>query len=320
MLASAMRRPATQRRQNEECRMKKAEGKSPESEVRGPKHQGATSCPASSFILHPSPFTRIPRWLLAGLLMLVTLALYWPATRCDFSVIDDLILTPEVVKGLSLESIKWAFLNPVDSLWQPLTALSHMADCQVFGLRPWGHHLTSVLLHALNAGLVFAWLQQMTGAAWRSLMVAALFAVHPLRVEPAVWVDERRELLGACFGLLALMAYARYAQGRRQNPATPNTQHATRFYLFSLGCLACGLMSKPTIITWPFVMLLLDYWPLGRMKNAECRMKNAEASDTDHAPRNTLHVSRLTPGNRKSSGAWCGRKSRSLSSWGCRSS
>ena len=267
--------------------------------------------------------------------MLVTLALYWPATRCDFSVIDDLILTPEVVKGLSLESIKWAFLNPVDSLWQPLTALSHMADCQVFGMRPWGHHLTSVLLHALNAGLVFAWLQQMTGAAWRSLMVAALFAFHPLRVEPVVWVDERREVLGACFGLLTLMAYVRYAQGRMQN-AECRMQKAgggrsrsgsggrwsfsslpsSVFYFLSLGFYACGLMSKPTIVTWPFVMLLLDYWPLGRMKNAECSpvkwradftgqgMQNAEASDTDYAPRNTLQVSRFTFDSRQSQILW----------------
>ncbi len=293
--------------------MKKADGKSPESEVRGPKQQGATSCPASAFSLQPSVFTRIPWWLLAGLLVLVTLALYWPATRCDFCVIDDLVLTPEVVKGLSLGNIAWAFLNPVDSLWQPLTVLSHMADCQVFGMRPWGHHLTSVLLHALNAGLVFALLQQMTGATWRSLLVAALFAFHPLRVEPVVWVDERREVLGACFGLLTLMAYVRYAQGRRQNPAAPNPQpvsrftfHACPFYLLSLGFFACGLMSKPTIVTWPFVMLLLDYWPLGRMKNEECSpvkwradftgqvMKNAEASDTDHAPRNTQYAIRNT--------------------------
>ena len=107
------------------------------------------------------------------------------------------------------------FLEPVDTrCWHPLTVLSHMAVCQVFGLNPWGHHLTNVLLHALNAGLVFALLQQMTGATWRSLLVAALFAVHPLRVESVAWVAERKDVLSGFFGLLALMAYARYAQGQ----------------------------------------------------------------------------------------------------------
>jgi Tfp pilus assembly protein PilF len=161
-----------------------------------------------------------------------------------------------------------------------------MAVCQVFGPNPWGHHLTNVLLHALNAALVFVWLRQMTGATGRSVLVAVLFAVHPLRVEPVTWVTERREVLSAFLGLLALIAYVGYAHGRRQNaeckmqkPATPNTQHAARdtfhvsrftlhdstFYLLSLFFLALGLMSKPTLVTWPLVMLLLDYWPLGRL-------------------------------------------------------
>ena len=158
---------------------------------------------------------RVPVWLMAALLVLGTMALYWPATRCDFVILDDGVNVSgnvHVQKGLTWEGIKWAFLNPVGNLWQPVTALSHMAVCQVFGLNPWGHHLTNVLLHALNAALVFAWLRQMTGATWRSLLVAALFAVHPLRVEPVAWVTERREVLCACFGLLALLAYARYAQ------------------------------------------------------------------------------------------------------------
>jgi protein O-mannosyl-transferase len=232
---------------------------------------------------------RVPVWLMVALLMLGTAALFWPATRCDFVILDDGINVSgnvHVQKGLTWEGIKWSLFNPVNNGWLPVTAWSHMLVCQVFGLNPWGHHLTNVLLHAFNAALVFAWLRQMTGATWRSLLVAALFAVHPLRVEPVAWVTERRELLCACFGLLALMAYVRYAQGRMQNaecgmqnPATPNTQHATRntfhvsrftfhartFYLLSLFLLALGLMSKPTLVTWPFVMLLLDYWPLGRL-------------------------------------------------------
>jgi Tfp pilus assembly protein PilF len=232
---------------------------------------------------------RFPVWLMATLLVLGTIALYWPAMRCDFVILDDGVNVSgnvHVQKGLTWEGIKWSLSNPVNNGWLPVTALSHMLVCQVFGLNPWGHHLINVLLHALNAALVFAWLRQMTGATWRSLSVAALFAVHPLRVESVAWVTERREVLCACFGLLALMAYVRYAQGRMQNaecrmqnPASPNTQHAIRntfhvsrftlhnstFYLLSLCFLALGLMSKPTLVTWPFVMLLLDYWPLGRL-------------------------------------------------------
>ena len=182
---------------------------------------------------------RFPVWLLVTLLVLGTIALYWPATRCDFVILDDgvnVIGNVHVQKGLTWEGINRALFSSVNSLWQPVATLSHMAVCQVFGLNPWGHHLTNVLLHALNAALVFAWLQQMTGATWRSLCVAALFAVHPLRVEAVTWVTERREVLCACFGLLTLIAYVRYAQERMQNAEcriqrrpTRTTHHAPRF-------------------------------------------------------------------------------------------
>ena len=122
---------------------------------------------------------------------------------------------PHVQGGLTWEGVKWAFLNPVCCNWHPLTVLSHMLDCQLFGLKPWGHHLTNVLLHALNAVLVFVLLRQMTGATWRSLLVAALFALHPLRVESVAWVAERKDVLSGCFGLLALIFYARYAEGQK---------------------------------------------------------------------------------------------------------
>ena len=227
-------------------------------------------------------------WLLAVLLVLVTTALYWPATRCDFIVIDDafnVTANVPVTKGLTWEGIKLFFFTPwAPPGWTPLTMLSHMVVCQVCGLNPWGHHLGNVLVHAINAGLVFAWLQLMTGATWRSLLVAALFAVHPLRVEPVLWVTERREVLCACFGLLTLMAYVRYVQGRRKSetrnpkseargrwsvvrgPWSVSSLPSSSFYLLSLGFYACGLLSKPTIVTWPFVMLLLDYWPLRRFE------------------------------------------------------
>ena len=286
-------------------------------------------------------------WLMAMLLVLGIIALYWPATRCGFVNLDDNVNVTDNVhiqKGLTWESIKWAFMNPMATLWQPLTMLSHMAVYQVCGLNPWGHHLANVLLHAFNAGLVFALLRQMTGATWRSLLVAALFAAHPLRVEAVAWVTERRDVLSAFFGLLALIAYVRYAQGRgmrkseTRNPKpegnpkseirSSNVESMVRssvpgsmldvgcwmfgvrvpssiFYLLSLFFLALGLMSKPMLVTWPLVMLLLDYWPLKRMQNAECRMQNTPAGDTQHeipvlrssnaeGGRNTPYVSRFT--------------------------
>jgi protein O-mannosyl-transferase len=163
---------------------------------------------------------RFPAWLLAVLLALVTIAICWPATRCGFvNYDDDMYVTDNahVNSGLTWESLKWACLNPVSANWHPLTILSHMLDCQVFGLQPAGHHLTNVLLHAFNAALVFVLLQQMTGAKWRSLVVAALFAFHPLRVESVAWISERKDVLSGLFGPLALIFYARYARGRRQN-------------------------------------------------------------------------------------------------------
>jgi hypothetical protein len=116
-----------------------------------------------------------------------------------------------VTSGLTLANACWAFRSGYVSNWHPVTWLSHMLDCELFGVNPWGHHLTSVLLHALNAALVFVLLQQMTGATFRSLLVAALFAVHPLRVESVAWVAERKDVLSAFFGLLSLVCYARYA-------------------------------------------------------------------------------------------------------------
>jgi protein O-mannosyl-transferase len=238
---------------------------------------------------------RFPVWLMVVMLVLVTIAVYWPATRSEFVNIDDSIQVTSnwvVQRGLTWQGIKWVFSKPVPDNWQPLTALSHMAICQACGLKPWGHHLANVVLHALNAGLVLALLQLMTGATWRSLLVAALFAVHPLGVEAVAWVTERKGLLSGFFGLLALLAYARYAQlhslkskvqslksrigshaPQTTGHASPIKAHVSRFtflacgfYLLSLFFLACGLMSKPTLVTLPFVMLLLDYWPLGRLQ------------------------------------------------------
>ncbi|HQL78767.1 MAG TPA: tetratricopeptide repeat protein [Verrucomicrobiota bacterium] len=238
---------------------------------------------------------RFPAWLLAAALALVTIALYWPATGHDFISYDDsryVTENPQVRGGLTWEGVKWAFRHPLLCNWHPVTVLSHMLDGQLFGLAPRGHHLTSVLLHGLNAMLVFVWLHQMTGARWRSLLVAALFAFHPLRVESVAWVAERKDVLSGCFGLLTLIFYARCAQGEfrtqkaedrmklENGPARASQSSSSfcilpsSFYLLSLCCFALGLMSKATLVTWPFVLLLLDYWPLKRI--ASCGRQDAE--------------------------------------------
>jgi Flp pilus assembly protein TadD len=222
----------------------------------------------------------LPVWLMAALLALVTIAIYWPVMRHDFVNYDDTLYVTSnvhVQNGLTLENIKWGCFSPVGGNWHPLTVWSHMADCQLFGLKPWGHHLTSVLLHALNTVLVFLLLRSLTGAFWRSALVAALFGLHPLHVESVAWVAERKDVLSGFFGLLALIFYTRYAtrgqrtkvSGQRSVARGPWSFFHLRtsvFYLLSLFFFALGLMSKPMLVTWPFVMLLLDYWPLERFK------------------------------------------------------
>jgi tetratricopeptide (TPR) repeat protein len=159
-----------------------------------------------------------------------------------------------ITGGLTGPSILWAFTHAHAGNWHPLTSLSHMLDCQMYGLNPWGHHLTNVLLHTLAVVLLFLFLRQTTGALWRSSFVAAVFAIHPLRVESVAWVAERKDVLSGVFFMLTLLAYARYATGER----------SLRRYLLVAFCFALGLMAKPMLVTLPFILLLLDYWPLCR--------------------------------------------------------
>jgi protein O-mannosyl-transferase len=217
---------------------------------------------------------------MAVMLALVTTVTYWPATHCNFvNCDDDLHVTANahVQKGLSWETVEWAFLNPVNTNWHPLTVLSHMLDCQLFGLKPWGHHLSSVLLHALNTILVFLLLRRLTGSLWRSALVAAVFGLHPLHVESVAWVSERKDVLSTCFGMLSLIFYARYAQARPSLESRDPRALKVPFlvlgpwsinYGLALWFFVLGLMSKGMLVTWPFVMLLLDYWPLRRFRFA----------------------------------------------------
>ncbi len=211
-------------------------------------------------------------------LALGTLALYWPITKHPFLNYDDygyIVENPHVNTGLSWTNVVWAFEHKYAANWHPVTWISHMLDCQMFGLKPAGHHLVNALLHAANAVLLFLFLTRTTGALGRSALVAAFFAWHPLRVESVAWAAERKDVLSAFFWMLTLLAYARHVTcdgwrvtGKETLSATTGSRftfHASRFYWLALFCFACGLMSKPMVVTLPFVLLLLDFWPLQRL-------------------------------------------------------
>jgi tetratricopeptide (TPR) repeat protein len=203
---------------------------------------------------------------------LVTIALYLPALRHEFLLYDDQQYVTEnrhVLTGLNWPGVAWAFKSYYASNWHPLTWLSHMLDCQLYGLHAWGHHLTNVLLHAMASVLLFVALQRMTGAVWRSAAVAAAFAWHPLHVESVAWIAERKDVLCGFFWMLTMLAYARYTECRRGEPlglgsANGRNGRASVYYILTIIALTCALMSKPMAVTLPFVLLLLDYWPLRR--------------------------------------------------------
>ena len=188
----------------------------------------------------------------------ITWLVFGQTLRHEFVNYDDgeyVVRNAQISRGLTLEGIGWAFTHVHSSNWHPLTWISHMLDCQVYGLNPRGHHLTNVLLQAATAILLFLVLRQMTGAFWRSAFVAAVFAIHPLRVESVAWVAERKDLLSGLFFMLTIWAYVRYARA----PWSP-LRYGLVVLLFAL-----GLMCKPMLVTMPFVLLLLDYWPLNRL-------------------------------------------------------
>jgi len=176
----------------------------------------------------------------------------------DFINYDDpryVYENTKITSGLSLSGIAWAFTHIHSMNWHPLTTISHMLDCQLYGLRPGWHHFTNLLLHTIAVILLFLALLQMTGAFWRSAFVAAVFAIHPLRVESVAWIAERKDVLSGIFFMLTLLAYVYYVR-----------LPSVRRYLAVVFVFACGLMSKPMLVTLPFVLLLLDYWPLDRMR------------------------------------------------------
>lgn len=219
------------------------------------------------------------------LLGLGVLALYSPALGYHFIDYDDpayVVRNPAVNHGFTGEGLFWAIRTGSAGAWQPLAWISHMLDSAVFGLHPWGHHLTSILLHAVNSVLVFLVLARMTGAFWRSAVVAGLFGWHPLQVETAAWISDRNDLLSAFFFLLTLWAYAAYAGRKRAEGGK-----TALFYLLALGLFALSLASKPAAVMLPFVLLLLDWWPLGRMAHAAQPLP-ADAGSAAPSPRASL--------------------------------
>lgn len=190
-------------------------------------------------------------------LVTATLVFYNPAAHSGFITFDDdvyIVNNPHVRVGITWSTVKWAFTTFYAANWHPLTWLSHALDCQLFGLNPAGHHYVSLLFHAASAVLLFLLLEESTAMAWPSLLAAAIFALHPLNVESVAWASERKNVLSMLFFLLSLLAYTRYVR-----------RGGIWHYVAVNACFLLGMMSKPQIVTLPFVLLLLDYWPLKRM-------------------------------------------------------
>jgi protein O-mannosyl-transferase len=212
--------------------------------------------------------SRHPAFLSVAL-ALITFLVFLPVAWNDFVNYDDpdyVTANAHVQQGIAWNSILWAFTTGHASNWHPLTWLFHMADWHVFGGRAGAQHLVSLAFHIANTVLLFLILKKMTGATWRSAIVAALFALHPLHVESVAWISERKDVLSAFFWMLTLWAYLGYASRRSESGTHSSVSKIlpSCFYLLSLTFFVLGLMSKPMMVTLPFVLLLLDYWPLGR--------------------------------------------------------
>ena len=191
-------------------------------------------------------------------LAVMTLGIYAQVIGHQFITLDDptyIRENPNVNRGVTLAGLAWAFTTFDAANWHPLTWISHMIDCQLFGTNAGRHLLVNTLIHAANTLLIFYFLLRTTHARWPSALVAALFALHPLHVESVAWASERKDTLCTFFGLLSLIAYVRYAEAR-----------SISRYAWVAITLALGLLAKPMLVTWPFVMLLLDYWPLARFR------------------------------------------------------
>jgi len=209
---------------------------------------------------------KLTKPIVGVLLVLVMIAVFSQSTRHGFINYDDPAYVAEnhhVKVGLTLDGMRWAFTTFHAANWHPVTWLSHMLDCTLYGLKPAGHHLTNILFHIANTLLLLYLLYHATGKYWQSLFVAALFALHPLHIESVAWIAERKDLISTFFMLVTLIFYGRFV--RRSGPL---------LYVLSIIAYALGLMSKPMLVTLPFVMLLWDFWPLGRLPFKKQRTEN----------------------------------------------
>ena len=217
-----------------------------------------------------------PELIVLMVLVCLTLTVFLQTRGFEFCNYDDNVYVyenPRIRGGLTARNIAWAFTEIHESNWHPLTWLSHMTDMQLYGTNAGNHHLTSVLLHVLNAILLFTAFSRMTGLRWQSFFLAAVFAIHPLHVESVAWIAERKDILSTFFMLLALNSYVGYA-------AKPSRIR----YLPVLGFFVCGLLSKPMVVTFPVILLLLDYWPLKRLNSETAQPKAAQALLLEKAP------------------------------------
>ena len=252
-------------------------------------------------VVNTTTAARRHTFLICGALAMIVFALFWPVRQFEFVNYDDndyVFDNPHVQKGVTAQAIRWALTTGHASNWHPFTWISHMIDCQIYGVKPGGHHFTNVILHALNSILVFLLLRKMTGAQWRSAIVAALFAVHPLHVESVAWVAERKDVLSTLFWLVTTWAYVRYTEMR----SAPNVDRAKtmagcsdawRFYVLALILFAFGLMSKPMLVTLPCALLLLDFWPLRRVAGVVGRVAGDTFGVSDPGTRPTPPVTSL---------------------------
>jgi tetratricopeptide (TPR) repeat protein len=215
-------------------------------------------------------------YIICLFLVVATLAVYWQVLDNDFVNYDDDYYVTEnthVNKGVTFDSLTWAFTSPHASNWHPLAWVSHMIDCQLYGLNPRGHHLTSLLFHVANTLLLLLILVRMTGTLWQSSFVAALFALHPLHVESVAWVAERKDVLSTFFLMLTLWGYTIYVK-----------KGGVRRYLLVVLFFVLGLMSKPMLVTLPFILLMLDFWPFGRLGLIRDTRNEVTGHHTDEGP------------------------------------
>src|SRR5437773_3836748 len=230
--------------------------------------------PAASGHREASLFGRV-NFLIAAALAIVTLAIYAQVIGHQFITFDDdsyIKENPMVNRGVTLAGLAWAFTTFHQANWHPLTWIAHMIDSQLFGMKAGGHLLVNALIHVANTLLVFWFLLRTTQARWSSALVAALFALHPLHVESVAWASERKDTLSTFFGLLSLIAYVRYVEAL-----------SSARYAWTAITLVLGLLAKPMLVTWPFVMLLLDYWPLGRLADPIGKEHQRSASHREAA-------------------------------------